>query len=136
MGKSADALAARQQVYTQLKDRFPASSIQWVKQVRWDPATKIDLDKFEVSDRADWAASHDPKQVDHEVQKWQDGTANPIVAIQVGTSGLLIIVDGHHRYLAREHMHKGRVRAYVGYVPNDRGPWMETHLSQKGGVSG
>lgn len=136
MGKSADSIAARQQVYDQLSKRFPKSSIEWVKSARWDPPDKIDLDEFDTSDRSDWAASSDHDRVDHEVQKWQDGTANPIVAIQVGGSPQLIIVDGHHRYLARERMHKHRVRAYVGHVPNNQGPWMETHLSQKGGASG
>lgn len=136
MGKSADSIAARQQVYTQLKDRFPAESIQWVRAARWDPPTKIDLDRFDTSDRTDWAAAAEPDKVAEEAHKWQSGTANPIVAIQVGSSPQLIIVDGHHRYIAREHMHKSRVLAFVGHVPDHNGPWMETHLSQKGGPSG
>lgn len=134
MGKSADSIAARQQVYTQMLTRFPPDSIAWIKTVRWDPAEKIDLDEFETSDVSDWAASHDPKRVDHEVEKWQSGEANPIVAVQVG-DGPLMIVDGHHRYLARQRMHKGRVLAFVGHVPTAVGPWSETHLSQKGGNS-
>lgn len=136
MSKSADSIAARQQVYDQLSKRFPKSSIEWVKSARWDPAEKIDLDEFDTASRSDWAAATDPKQVDREVQKWQDKTADPIVAIQVGSSPQLIIVDGHHRYIARERMHKSRVLAYVGRVPNSNGPWMETHLYQKGGPSG
>jgi hypothetical protein len=136
MGKSADALAARQQAYKQLSARFPSKSISWVKQVRWDPVAKIDLDEFDTSSRTEWAASHEPKQVAREVQKWQDGTADPIIAIQVGTSPQLVIVDGHHRYIGRERMHKHRVLALVGHVPDTDGPWMETHLSQFGGASG
>lgn len=136
MSKSADSLAARQQVYTQLSARFPTDSIAWVKTVRWDPADKYDLDRFDTSDRNDWAAATEPDKVSEEEQKWRDGTADPAVAVQVGTSPQLIIIDGHHRFIAREHMHKNRMLAYVGHVPNDRGPWMETHLSQKGGPSG
>lgn len=136
MGKSADALAARQQVYAQLSTRFPPKSIAWVKQVRWDPPTKIDLDQFDTSDRVGWAASHEPDAVAKEVEKWKNGTADPIVAIQVGSSPQLIIVDGHHRFIGREHMHKNRALAFVGHVPNNTGPWMETHLYQFGGPSG
>jgi len=136
MSKSADSIAAREQVYKQLSRRFPPDAIAWVKTVRWDPAAKIDLDEFDTSDRSDWAAASEPKQVEREVSKWQDGTAAPAVAIRIGASPQLIIVDGHHRLMAREHMHKRRMLTWVGYVPNNTGPWMETHLSQFGGPSG
>jgi len=136
MGGSADVLAARQKVYAQLSGRFPAKAIQWVRTARWEPVVKVDLDRFDTSDRTDWQASHDPKQVAHEVNKWQSGEADPIVAIQIGNSPQLVIVDGHHRFIARERMHKKRVLAWVGHVPDHTGPWMETHLSQFGGPSG
>lgn len=134
MSKSADSLAARQAVYKQMSAKFPPDSIAWVKTVRWDPATKIGLDKFETSDQDSWAASKDPARVDHEVTQWNINAAKPIVAVQVG-DGPIIIVDGHHRFLAREKMGKGRVMAWLGHVPNNTGPWMDTHLSQKGGDS-
>jgi len=136
MGKSADQIAAREQVYKQLARRFPPDAIAWVKTVRWDPATKIDLDRFDTSDRSDWAAASEPKLVAQEVSKWQSGEAEPAVAVQIGTSPQLVIVDGHHRFIAREHMHKHRMLTWVGHVPNNTGPWMETHLSQFGGPSG
>jgi hypothetical protein len=134
MSKSADSIAAREQVYNQLSGKFPKDAITWVKTVRWDPPAKYDLDEFDTDDASDWSASKDPKRVDHEIERWQSGRAHPIVTVQVG-DGPLIIVDGHHRFLARERMHKGRALAFVGHVPNTTGPWMDTHLSQKGGDS-
>lgn len=134
MSKSADAIAVRQAVYTQMSAKFPAASIAWIKTVRWDPAEKVPLGRFDTSDSDSWAASKDPARVDHEVSQWRIGAAKPIVAVQVG-DGPLVIVDGHHRYLARKKMDKGRATTWVGHVPNSTGPWMDTHLSQKGGDS-
>ena len=135
MSKSADAIAARERVYAQLASRFPAAAIAWVKAAAWEPVQKIDLDGFDTADQSSWAAASDPKQVDHEVEKWQDGSAEPIVAVQIGNSPQYVIIDGHHRYIARERMHKKRVLAWLGHVPNADGPWMETHAFQFGGDS-
>jgi hypothetical protein len=135
MSKSAGALAARQQVYAQLVKRFPASAIGWVRSAVWEPVRKVGLDRFDTAGQSSWAAASQPQNVDREVQKWQDGSAEPIVAVQVGGSPQYVIIDGHHRYIARERMHKGRVLAWVGHVPSANGPWMETHSFQIGGDS-
>lgn len=135
MGKSADSIAARQQVYRQLHDRFPKQSIEWVKTIRWDPADKVSLDDFDTQDETNWAAYKNPAHVEREVEQYENGENDPIIAIKPG-DGPLIIVDGHHRYLARRKMGKSRAMTFVGHVPAGDGPWLYTHLSQKGGDSG
>lgn len=134
---SADGLAAREQAYAQLDKRFPKSAISWVKLIRWDPATKVDLDDFDTADEQSWAAFRAPDHVQREVEQYQKGVNDPIIAVLgPGKNAKALIIDGHHRYLAREKMGKSRVEAYIGHVPSDEGPWSYTHLSQKGGDSG
>jgi hypothetical protein len=137
MSKSADALAARQQVYSQLVKRFPKDAIEWVKLVQWDPADKIPLDEFDTQDEKSWAAYRAPAHVDLEIEQYKTGDNDPIIGvIGPGKDAKIEIIDGHHRYLARQRMDKARVETYVGHVPSDEGPWSYTHLSQKGGDSG
>lgn len=137
MSKSADSLAAREQVYKQLDKRFPKSAISWVKLIQWDPAAKVDLDEFDTGDERSWAAYRAPDHVALEVEQYKAGENDPIIGVVgPGKNAKILIIDGHHRYLAREKMNKSRVEAYVGHVPSDEGPWLYTHMSQKGGDSG
>jgi len=135
VGKSADSIAAREQVYRQLRERFPKEAIEWVKTIPWDPVGKVPLDEFDTQDERNWAAFRNPAHVDQEVKQYERGENDPIIAVKPPDDPILII-DGHHRYLAREKMNKNRVEAYVGRVPAGDGPWLYTHLSQKGGDSG
>lgn len=135
--RSADSIAAREQVYRQLDRRFPKSAIAWVKLVPWDPAQKVRLDDFDTGDEQNWAAFRAPDHVQREVEQYEKGRNDPIIAVVgPGKNAKALIIDGHHRFLAREKMDKGRVEAYIGHVPSDQGPWLYTHLSQKGGDSG
>jgi hypothetical protein len=135
--KSADSLAARQVVYAQLAKRFPKQAIEWVKLVQWAPVQKYDLDEFDAQDEKSWAAYRSPAHVEREVEQYKDGDNDPLVGvIGPGKKPKIEIIDGHHRYLAREKMGKNKVEAYVATVPSDEGPWSYTHLSQKGGDSG
>jgi hypothetical protein len=137
VSKSADSIAARQAVYGLLRRRFPADAVAWTKTVRWDPLEKVDLDRFDTQDEANWAAYTNPDHVQLEVEQYKAGENKPLIAVQPpGADAKILIIDGHHRYLARERMHKSRVLAYVGHVPQAEGPWLDTHLSQKGGDSG
>lgn len=137
MSKSADQIAAREKVYQQLADRFPKEAIAWVKLIRWDPASKIPLNEFDTADEQSWAAYRAPDHVAREVQDYKDGKNDPIVGVVgPGPTDQILIIDGHHRYLAREKMDKNTVLSYIGHVPRDEGPWKYTHLSQKGGDSG
>lgn len=137
MSKSADSLAARQQVYAQLSLRFPKAAIEWVKLVQWSPADMIDLDQFDTADEKSWAAYRSPDHVEQEIEQYKKGDNDPLVGVLgPGKNDQIEIIDGHHRFLARERMGKKRVEAYVAKVPSDEGPWSYTHLSQKGGDSG
>lgn len=135
MGKSADSIAAREQVYRQLRQRFPKPAIEWVKTIRWDPVDKVPLDDFDTQDKQNWAAFHSPDHVELEVKQYEKGENDPIIGVQP-PGGPILVIDGHHRWLAREKMGKSRIEAYVGHVPAGDGPWLYTHLSQKGGDSG
>lgn len=137
MGKSADSIAAREKVYGQLRQRFPKQAIEWVKLVQWDPCDKVDLGQFDTQDEKSWAAYRSPDHVDREIEQYRQGDNDPIIGVVgPGKDARIEIIDGHHRYLARQRMGKSRVEAYVGHVPSDEGPWSYTHLSQKGGDSG
>jgi len=134
VGKSADTIATREQVYRQLSRRFPAAAVDWVRSVPWSGPVKLSTDDINSEGSDSWQASHDPKGVADHIQKLRDGTSRPVVLVQV-PSGRLDLVDGHHRFLAAKSEGKP-LQAFIGVVPRDTGPWSETHLSQKGGDSG
>lgn len=133
MGKSADAIATREHVYQQMLSKFPSKAIEWVRTVRWTGPVEIDPTQIDDSGKSSWRASHDPAKVEADRQKNREGRGKPIILVR-GPNGKLKIVDGHHRFLAAEQEDRP-VRAWVGRIPRDEGPWNETHAYQIGGPS-
>jgi len=134
MGRSADAIALREQVYQQMLRKFPPDSIAWVRQVRWSGPAQVPLSDIDSTGRDSWRASHEPAGVEEHRRKEASGTARPIVLVQP-PGGRKTIVDGHHRFLGAEQNGQSAILAWTASVPAATGPWTETHSSQKGGPS-
>ncbi len=119
-------------VYAQLEGNFPADSISWVKRARWLGPVNVMWSRIDDDDIDKWAASHQPDAVNRFARAIASGTGhtNPSILVQEPGSNRALIVDGHHRAMARRKL--GRpVLAYVGNIdPRDREAAEQTHSSQ------
>jgi 8-oxo-dGTP pyrophosphatase MutT (NUDIX family) len=122
-------------VYAQLEGNFPDSALEWVKHSTWVGPVNVPWSRVDDDDIDSWAASHQPEAVQRFAKDIARGGAhtNPSVLVHQANhpDGREIIIDGHHRGMAR-HFKLGKpVLAYVGTVP---ARWMpqalQTHSSQ------
>lgn len=118
-------------VYNQLAVNYPAKAIEWVRGIRWIGPVEIPLDRVDTDDEDSWAASHQPDAVARFAREIKAGTGhtNPVVMVQKPGHLKAMVVDGHHRFLACRKL-GWPCKSYVGFVPEDDGPWDETHSSQ------
>jgi len=119
-------------VYVQMAKNFPPDAIQWVKRARWIGPVNIPWERIDDDDVESWAASHQPEKVKEfeDLIKSHSGHVAPSVTIQDNDSPKAIIIDGHHRALARKNL-KMPVLSYVGMIdPKDRQAAEETHSKQ------
>jgi hypothetical protein len=119
-------------VYLQLAANFPASSIAWVKRASWVGPIWVPWNRVDTDDRDKWAASHQPERVREFKRQIQDhsGHVAPSVLVQEPGKQKALIVDGHHRALAREQLGQP-VLAYLGNInPKDREAAEQTHNFQ------
>ena len=119
-------------VYLQMAKNFPPDAIQWVKRARWIGPVNVPWDRIDSAAVESWAASHQPEKVGEFAKLIQahSGHVAPSVAIQDNDSPKAIIIDGHHRALARKKLGMP-VLCYVGMIdPRDRQAAEETHSKQ------
>ena len=130
-GSPVDASVVR----AQLLGNFPPEAVAWVANARWVLAD-VPQDLVDDDDVHAWAASHDPARVDRFARQYRKdpGKVKPAVCVLGPGSARVKVIDGHHRDLGARQAGKP-LRAYVGFVPRDSGPWDETHSYQapKGG---
>ena len=119
-------------VYLTMSKNFPPDAIDWVKRARWVGPVNIPWNRIDSDDAENWAASHQPEHVKNfERQiKAHDGHVAPSITIQDNDSPKAIIIDGHHRALARKNLGMP-VLSYLGMIdPKDRQAAEETHSRQ------
>lgn len=117
-------------VYDQMSENFPPEAIEWIKNIRWMGPTEIPPGQFDTSNYDTWATSHQPDKVAKFQKKIRDGeNVNPVVVVKGPDHDHVKIIDGHHRFTAYRGLGQP-VPAYIGYVPEQDGPWMETHSYQ------
>ena len=119
-------------VMNQLRSNFPEEKIQWVKRARWVGPIEVPFERIDTDSIDTWASSHQPDAVNRFARdiKANRGHANPSVLVQRPGNPKALIIDGHHRALARKKLGKP-VLAYVGFIQaNDALAAEEAHSSQ------
>lgn len=118
-------------VYSLMLKSFPPRALEWVRKIRWIGPVNIPHDRIDYDDEDKWAASHQPEHINQFVQDMKAGKQHlhPVIMIQPPDKHKVRIVDGHHRTLAYRKMEKP-VKSYVGFIPQNKGPWDETHTYQ------
>jgi 2'-5' RNA ligase len=136
MGKGASDLTdpnpvEAEHVVNQMRKNYPEKSLGWMNGARWIGPVQVPLDRIDFDDVDSWAASHQMDRVKQFVKQIREGSAHlhPAVAVQEPGDDKIKIIDGHHRTLAYKKLGLP-VKAYVGFVDSDGGPWDETHSFQ------
>jgi hypothetical protein len=122
-------------VWSLMESNFPDSALEWVKHSTWHGPVHVPWSRVDTDDIGSWAAHHQPEAVQRfakDIARGGKHTEPSILVHQANhPDGREIVIDGHHRAMAR-HFKLGKpVLAYVGTVP---ARWMkqalETHSSQ------
>lgn len=124
-----------EEIYRQLIDDYPPESLEWIKSTHWSGPEDIPESDINFSNMHTWTASREPEKVNKFMEKIEDGELNkPVLLVQTPSNTKMDVIDGHHRTLAYRAL--GRpVRAWIGYVNEEKGPWDEMHSSQYHGHS-
>ena len=122
---------AAEHVINQMRKNYPEKALGWMRDARWIGPVLIPQDRIDDDDIDSWAASHQPGAVKEFASDIKHGWAHlhPVVAVQEPGDDKIKIIDGHHRTLAYRKLGQP-VKAYVGFVDRDGGPWDETHSFQ------
>ena len=114
-----------------MRVNYPEKALGWITDARWIGPVNIPLDRVDFEDSPSWAAAHESGRVKHFAKEIKHGRSHlhPVVAVQEPGDPKIKVIDGHHRALAYRKLGKP-VKAYVGFVTADGGPWDETHSSQ------
>jgi 8-oxo-dGTP diphosphatase len=119
-------------IYSIMRSNFPEKALEWVKRTHWIGPVQIPWERIDDDDEDKWAASHQPDAVNRFAREIKNGSGhlNPSILVQHPGSDRAVIVDGHHRALARRKLGKP-VLAYVGFTHGkDVQAAEETHSSQ------
>ncbi len=118
-------------VMNQMRKNFPEKALGWMRDARWVGPVAVPVDRIDFGDEDSWAASHQPARVKYFAKQIRKGTAHlhPVVAVQEPGDDKIKVIDGHHRTLAYKNLGLP-VKAYIGFVDSDGGPWDETHVYQ------
>jgi 8-oxo-dGTP pyrophosphatase MutT (NUDIX family) len=136
VGKGADDVSdpnpvEARHVHNIMLNNFPAEVLGWVLRTHWIGPVEIPWERIDDDDEDKWAASHQPGAVERFRKRIKAGEeTRPSIVVQKETDGRAVIIDGHHRALARRKLGRG-ILAYVGFVhEKDYKEALETHSSQ------
>jgi NADH:ubiquinone oxidoreductase subunit len=115
-------------VFQQAADSFPPQAVGWMHHADWSGPAMVPLQHI------DWTPEEmqnpDPDRVDKFCKELQDGKKlKPVILVKTPGSNKLQLVDGHHRFLAAAELQEP-VRAFIGVVDEDEGPWETMHDMQ------
>jgi len=124
---------AAAKAFAQEAEDFPPAATAWMHHADWSGPVNVPLAHI------DWTPGgmegNDPDKVAAFVARLQAGKKlKPVLLVKTPGSDQLQLVDGHHRFLAAAEL-KAPVRAFIGVVDADHGPWESMHDHQYSGTS-
>jgi phage portal protein BeeE len=123
LNKEAAAKAFEQQAQD-----YPPHAMAWMHHAQWMGPVKVPIDHIDPVMK--WMDGADPDHVQEFVERRQAGKKlKPVILVKTPGNDKLLLVDGHHRYLAEAELDEP-VRAFIGTVDADEGEWTEMHKYQ------
>lgn len=119
--KGATAAKVRQYLLQQ----YPHRVLEWVDDAHWSGPSDVPLDRIDMARRPGGARNE--ANVDRMVAEIKAGRPpeHPVVLVDTPGGGPLEIADGWHRTLAFKKAGAASIRAWIGAVDTDTGPWGE-----------
>ena len=125
-GKDAGA-----KVIAQLAKDYPPGAMAWAHHASWSGPVSLPASHIEPDMK--WMDLADPAHVADFTQLIAAGKKlKPVILVKTPSGDRPKLVDGHHRYLA-DVQEEQPVRAFIGVVDADRGPWETMHDRQLDG---
>ena len=125
LNKQSSAAAA---VFQQQQTDFPPSAMAWMHHASWSGPVKVPLSHIDPT--MPWMDDPDPAHVEEFVQELEQGQKlKPVILVKTPDDDKLLLIDGHHRYLAYAQLDKP-IRAFIGTVEDNHGPWEAMHTDQ------
>lgn len=107
-------------VYQYLKQNYPADTLKWVKNSEWT-LEEVPLEKIKMDRRP--GGPREKEKVKNIAAAFSEGKKmEPVVLIRK-IDGTHKIADGYHRTLGCKHSEKKNIKAWVGRVIQEDGPW-------------
>ncbi len=114
-------------VYEESAKNFPAEAIAWMHRASWKGPINVPPEHIDFEDTEMNRTQDDEQLVCRFADKLRSGEkVDPVVLVATPKGAKLKLVDGHHRYLAAVRVGVP-VRAYIGTVNAERGPWETMH---------
>lgn len=114
--------------YEQEAKDYPGTACAWMHHANWKGPVKVQIQ--DIDPEIQWSEGSDPDHVQDFINRIKDGKKlKPIILVKTPGEDKLQLVDGHHRFLAAAEM-KSPIRAYVGTVDSEHGPWEDMHKFQ------
>lgn len=124
---------AAAKVFEQTAQDYPPAATAWMHHATWSGPVAVPIDH--IQPQIKWMDGADPQHVADFVKKRQQGKKlKPVILVKTPGNPRLLLVDGHHRYLAEAELDEP-VRAFIGTVAADHGPWESMHDQQRGNAA-
>ncbi len=115
-----------EQVYSYLRQNYPADTIEWVKGLDWHYYPRVPLSKIKMSRRP---GGRNMAKVEAIAQAVSEGKKmEPIVLVE--SKGGLEIADGYHRTLGFKHAGKKALPGFIA-IGGAEGPWQREMHERK-----
>lgn len=124
-GPAVWAKDAGAKVFEQQAQDYPPAAMAWMHHADWKGPVSVPLDH--IRPQLKWMDGADPDHVADFAKKLRKGRkVKPVLLVKTPSSQQLLLVDGHHRYLAYAELDEP-VRGYIGTVDTDHGDWEQMH---------
>lgn len=125
-----NAKDAAAKAFEQQAADFPPKAMAWMHHATWTGPVLVPLDH--VDPKMPWMEDPDPGHVQEFVKRLQAGKKlKPVILVKTPAGDKLKLVDGHHRWLAAAEVNVP-IRAFIGTVTQEHGPWEQMHTQQYG----
>lgn len=122
---------AATRAFQQETKNYPADAIAWMHHADWKGPVNVDVADIEPD--MNWSSGPDPKLINKLRKNIKNGKKmKPAILVKVPGSDKLQLADGHHHYLASAE-EGAPLRAFIGTVSEDHGPWEDMYKYQDPG---
>jgi HK97 family phage portal protein len=132
-GRIAAAKDAAAKAIEQTAKNFPPEAMAWMYHAAWTGPVNVPLSHIDFDADAMDLDGNDGALIGLYAQRLKDGKKlKPVLLVKTPKVSLLVLPEGHHRYLATVEAGEDKLRAFIGTVDSEHGGWETMHAQQFG----